>query len=99
MNFPSQLALQLRKNGSELVVCGRLLWPLDDEALLIRGGWLRDNVEVDVVHKLIVAMQRKPSSWSATSVEAILLSVVLHPHLMRDASIILSEKRRSLDRE
>jgi hypothetical protein len=48
----SQLGLQLRKNGSELLRRGRLLRPLDDEALLIRVGWLRDNVEVNVVHKL-----------------------------------------------
>jgi hypothetical protein len=64
MDVPSQLALQLRKNGSELVVCRRLLWPLDDEALLIRGGWFRDNVEVDVVHKLLVGTTNNVSDVS-----------------------------------
>jgi hypothetical protein len=44
--------LQLGKNGSELVLRGRRLRPLDDEALLVRGRRLRDNVEVDVVHNL-----------------------------------------------
>ena len=52
MEAVSQLGLQLRKNGSELLRRGRLLRPLDDEALLIRVRWLRDNVEVNVVHKL-----------------------------------------------
>lgn len=48
----SQFGLQLRKNGSELLWRGRLVGPLDDEALLLRVGWLRDNVEVDMVHNL-----------------------------------------------
>jgi hypothetical protein len=33
----SQLGLQLLKNGSELVLRGYRLRPLDDEALLVRG--------------------------------------------------------------
>lgn len=49
---PSELGLQLRKNGSELVLRRCRLRPLDDEALLIRGGRLRDDVEVNVVHNL-----------------------------------------------
>ena len=100
-DVPSQLGLQFRKNGSELVICRRLLRPLNDEALLIRSRRLRDNVEVDVVHELIMAQSieiHAASSWSATSVEAVLLSVVLYPHLMRDASIILSPKKNNVDR-
>jgi hypothetical protein len=39
-------------NSGELFLRGRRVRPLDAEALLIRVGRLRDNVEVDVVDKL-----------------------------------------------
>lgn len=73
----SQLGLQLLKDVGELVRCRRRLRPLDDEALLIRIGWLRDNMEMDVVHELSTQARPYPRNpWSAMSVggQAILLS-------------------------
>lgn len=66
-------------NSGELFLCGCRVRPLDAEALLIRLGRLRDNVEVDVVHKL--SAKKAQMNIHAQVTQHSLKSAVSHPHI------------------
>jgi len=88
---PSQLGQQLRLNSSQIFFLGRLLWPPDDEALLVRLGRLGDNMEVDVVHDLCARTANTNTNIIGSARRTGPMHQLNYPlsHLMSDASIIL----------